>query len=129
MSLETQSGILDNPLLFFENIGEDPSFEYREEQKKMADQVYTALQEQKHLCVEAGTGVGKTLAYLLPLLATAVREELRVVVSTDTKSLQTQILEKDLPIIESILGQNIAAEICLGSSNFVCKRRLQDTLR
>ena len=105
------------------------SYEYRPQQEKMATSVEDALEERRHLLVEAGTGVGKTLAYLLPILAYALENEVRVAISTETRSLQKQILEKDIPLAEKILGKSIQAEICLGASNYVCKRKLEKVVR
>lgn len=105
-----------------------PEYVYRSQQEDMARAVDRAVRESGVLLVEAGTGVGKTLAYLLPLLDYAERENLRVAVSTETRSLQQQILEKDLPIVERILGRRIHAELCLGASNYVCKRKLEEGL-
>lgn len=91
----------------------------------MARSVQQALQSQRPLLVEAGTGSGKTLAYLLPLLHYAIETKQRVAVSTDTRSLQRQILERELPAAQAILGEQIRAEICLGAANFICKRKLK----
>lgn len=107
-----------------------PGYTHRPQQERMARAVAAAFDraeasgQPQCLLVEAGTGVGKTLAYLLPLLERALRENTRVVVSTETKSLQSQLLEKDLPIAEKLLGRRIKSEICLGASNYVCKRKL-----
>lgn len=107
-----------------------PGYSYRPQQEQMAYAVAGTLARADEkgipqtLLVEAGTGVGKTLAYLLPLLAYAIKHNTRVVVSTETKSLQGQLLEKDLPIIQKLLGRRIKSEVCLGASNYVCKRKL-----
>ncbi|MBX7057442.1 MAG: ATP-dependent DNA helicase [Leptospirales bacterium] len=95
----------------------------------MARAVQDTLRRGGHLFVEAGTGSGKTLAYLLPLLQFSAREDVRVVVSTDTRSLQSQILKNELPAVESLLGRGLRAEICLGAANYVCKRKLDLALR
>ena len=105
-----------------------PEYEYRPQQEEMARKVWECLQNESTLLLEAGTGVGKTLAYLLPLLYFSKKAKVRVAISTETKSLQQQILHKDLPIAQRLLAQNIKAELCLGAANFVCKRRLQSTL-
>lgn len=101
-----------------------PNHEYRPQQEAMARAVQEALDRDDHLLVEAGTGVGKSLAYLLPLVAFALRENVRVAVSTETRALQKQIFEQEIPLCEKILGRPLAAEICLGASNYVCKRKL-----
>jgi len=95
----------------------------------MADAVFTALVRDEIIMIEAGTGVGKTLAYLLPLIFHSVQNDVRVAVSTETRSLQKQILEKDLPVVEKLLGIEIEAEICMGASNYLCKRKLKDVLK
>ncbi|MEQ9365849.1 MAG: ATP-dependent DNA helicase [Leptospirales bacterium] len=107
-----------------------PGYNHRPQQEAMARAVAATLAradatgQPQSLLVEAGTGVGKTLAYLLPLLDRALQDNTRVVVSTETKSLQSQLLEKDLPIVQELLGRRIKSEICLGASNYVCKRKL-----
>ncbi len=101
-----------------------PEYEPRQEQVKMSAAVEEALTEGRHLAVEAGTGVGKSLAYLLPLLKIAVEDNVRVAVSTETVSLQRQLRDKDVPLASKILGKEIITEVCLGAGNFVCKRRL-----
>lgn len=106
-----------------------PNYIHRPEQEAMAHAVARALGESRHLIVEAGTGVGKTLAYLVPLVDFAEKNDLRVVVSTETRALQQQILEKDMPTVERLLGRPIHAEVCLGAGNFVCKRRLANVLQ
>ena len=95
----------------------------------MARAVRDTLERQEVLMVEAGTGVGKTLAYLLPLVHHSIEHNVRVAVSTETRSLQRQILEKDLPVVERVLGQRVEAEICMGASNYLCKRRFHETIR
>jgi ATP-dependent DNA helicase DinG len=76
-------------------------YEYRPGQLEMAKAVERALEERRHLIVEAGTGTGKTLAYLLPALRTGQR----VIVSTGTKALQDQLFFRDVPFLESLLGE------------------------
>ena len=104
--------------------GKKKSYVYRPQQEAMARAVQEALERDEHLLVEAGTGVGKSLAYLLPLVAFALREEVKVAISTDTRALQKQILETEIPLCEKILGRQINAELCLGASNYICKRKL-----
>src|SRR6202020_374220 len=94
-------------------------YEFRRGQLDMARAVERALQENKHLIVEAGTGTGKTLAYLLPALRTGQR----VIISTGTKNLQEQLFFKDVPFLESILGP---LKVCYmkGRGNYLCKHKL-----
>lgn len=100
------------------------SYRPRAAQKSMARAVEKALYDQEILLAEAGTGTGKTLAYLIPLLEFAKQTDTRVVVSTETRSLQSQLLDKDIPLVERILGEPARAELCLGASNFICKRKM-----
>ncbi len=81
-----------------------PNYEYRDGQLQMAEAVESALADKKHLIVEAGTGTGKTLAYLVP----AILSGKRVVISTGTKNLQEQLFFKDIPFLEQHLGQLMA---------------------
>ena len=94
-------------------------YEFRRGQLDMARAVERALQESKHLIVEAGTGTGKTLAYLLPALRTGQR----VIISTGTKNLQEQLFFRDVPFLESLLGP---LRVCYmkGRANYLCKHKL-----
>ncbi len=94
-------------------------YEFRRGQLEMAQAVESALEEKRHLVVEAGTGTGKTLAYLLP----ALRRGERVIISTGTRNLQEQIFFKDIPFLESLLGP---LKVCYmkGRANYLCRRRL-----
>jgi ATP-dependent DNA helicase DinG len=99
-----------------------PGYEERAGQLAMADAVERALGDASILLCEAGTGTGKTLAYLVP----AVLSGQRVVISTATKNLQAQILESDLPLVERVVGRPVAAALGKGLSNWLCKRRLAE---
>jgi ATP-dependent DNA helicase DinG len=94
-------------------------YEYRPGQLEMAKAVERALAERRHLIVEAGTGTGKTLAYLLPALRTGQR----VIVSTGTKALQDQLYFRDVPFLESLLGE---LRVCYmkGRANYLCRHKL-----
>ena len=98
-------------------------YEHRKGQYEMAKAVEKALDDKRHLIVEAGTGTGKTLAYLLPALRMARDRGQRVIVSTGTKNLQEQIFFKDIPFLESLLGP---LKVCTmkGRGNYVCKQKL-----
>ena len=98
-------------------------YEHRKGQYDMAKAVEQALEDRRHLIVEAGTGTGKTLAYLLPALRMARERGQRVIVSTGTKNLQEQIFFKDIPFLESMLGP---LKVCTmkGRANYVCKQKL-----
>jgi ATP-dependent DNA helicase DinG len=98
-----------------------PDYEYRPGQVAMAEAVAEALDKRHHLLVEAGTGIGKTLAYLVPAIATGRR----VVISTGTKNLQEQIFYKDIPFLQSVIPGKIRATYLKGRSNYVCLHRLR----
>ena len=99
-------------------------WEARPQQLEMASAVADALEDGESLLVEAGTGVGKSLAYLVPLLLHAKRGNRRVMVSTHTISLQEQLLGKDLPLLRERLGWDFRAVLVKGRSNYLCLRRL-----
>jgi ATP-dependent DNA helicase DinG len=98
-----------------------PNYEFRRGQLQMAEAVERALTERRHLIVEAGTGTGKTLAYLLP----AIRSGKRVIISTGTKTLQEQLFFKDIPFLEQHLGK---LRVCYmkGRNNYLCRQKLYD---
>ncbi|HUQ03104.1 MAG TPA: ATP-dependent DNA helicase [Kofleriaceae bacterium] len=102
-----------------------PHFEDRPEQRRMADAVTAALADDRPLLVEAGTGTGKTLAYLVPALSSGKR----VIVSTGTRALQDQIVRHDLPLLRQIIGRPFVAVALKGVSNYVCKRKLDEVRR
>jgi len=100
-----------------------PQYEHRPGQIRMACAVARAITERRHLCVEAGTGTGKTLAYLLPGIYSAKR----VIVSTGTKNLQEQIFFKDIPFLEKALGRRLSACYLKGRSNYLCLKKLAES--
>jgi len=102
-----------------------PHYEDRPEQRLMSTAVAAALADDRPLLVEAGTGTGKTLAYLVPALASGKR----VVVSTGTRTLQDQIARHDLPLLRELIGRPFVAVTLKGVSNYVCRRRLDEMLR
>ncbi len=104
----------------------DGDFEYeaRPQQVEMARAVADALESGGALIVEAGTGVGKSLAYLVPLILRAKRANVRVMVSTHTISLQEQLIGKDMPLLRERLGPTFRAVLVKGRSNYLCLRRL-----
>lgn len=95
-------------------------YEHRPSQLEMAELVEAAFQEKRHLIVEAGTGTGKTLAYLLP----AIRSGRRVVISTATKSLQEQLFEKDIPFLQKYFAPNLKVAVMKGRGNFLCREKV-----
>ncbi|HSE24567.1 MAG TPA: ATP-dependent DNA helicase [Pyrinomonadaceae bacterium] len=101
-----------------------PEYEYRPGQVEMARAVMRAFEDNRHLIVEAGTGTGKTLAYLVPAVAAALGNRGRVIVSTGTKNLQEQLMEKDIPFLQSILPRPFSATYMKGRNNYLCLNRL-----
>jgi ATP-dependent DNA helicase DinG len=99
-----------------------PHYEDRAEQRAMSAAVARALTDARPLIVEAGTGTGKTLAYLVPALASGKR----VVVSTGTRALQDQIARHDVPLLRSILARPFSAVVLKGVANYVCRRKLAE---
>lgn len=106
-----------------------PHFEYRSQQVAMLRAVTQALCESRHLLVEAGTGVGKSMAYLIPAALWAMRNNRRVVISTNTINLQDQLINKDIPDLCAALGIDLRAVVLKGRSNYLCPRRLESMRR
>ena len=104
--------------------GREFPYEHRPPQERMATAVAVAVDEKVHLAVEAGTGVGKSFAYLVPLILAGQRRGAKTVVSTYTISLQEQLVKKDVPFLQSHLGVDFRAVLVKGRSNYVCRRRL-----
>jgi ATP-dependent DNA helicase DinG len=110
------------------------NFEFRPQQQEMAVAVARALQNQEHLAVEAGTGVGKSLAYLVPAILFAVAQKKKAVISTHTINLQEQLTEKDLPMLTTVLGSlpepvKFSYAMLKGRANYLCTRRLQKAMQ
>nr|MDK2851467.1 ATP-dependent helicase DinG [Candidatus Cloacimonadota bacterium] len=105
-----------------------PNFEFRKGQVQMAHSVEDAFKNEHHLVVEAGTGVGKSFAYLVPSLEFAYRCKARVVVSTNTKNLQEQLFYKDLPQLKEILPVPFKAVLIKGRENYICERRWEELI-
>ena len=105
-----------------------PAFEFRRGQLQMAQAVEQAVEEKRHLIVEAGTGTGKTLAYLLPV----IRSGKRVIISTGTKNLQEQLFYKDIPFLEQAIfgeaasGSRLSVCYMKGRNNYLCRKKLYD---
>ncbi len=103
-----------------------PAYEFRRGQLQMAQAVEAAIEEKRHLIVEAGTGTGKTLAYLMPV----IRSGKRVIISTGTKNLQEQLFHKDIPFLEQALFPegNKKLSVCYmkGRNNYLCRKKLYD---
>jgi len=106
-----------------------PNYEYRPQQIEMLRSVTKSLSEGRHLLVEAGTGTGKSMAYLLPAALWALKNGLRVVISTNTINLQDQLINKDIPDLRAAMGINLSAAVMKGRSNYLCPRRLENMRR
>jgi DNA polymerase-3 subunit epsilon/ATP-dependent DNA helicase DinG len=102
-----------------------PDFEYRPQQVEMLRAVSQAFNQSQHLIVEAGTGTGKSIAYLLPSMYWAVQNGERVVISTNTINLQDQLYGKDIPDLGTLLPFEVRATVLKGRSNYLCMRRLE----
>ncbi|HEY4010241.1 MAG TPA: ATP-dependent DNA helicase, partial [Acidobacteriaceae bacterium] len=102
------------------------AFEHRPGQYAMAKAIEQAFADKRHLIIEAGTGTGKTLAYLLPALRRARNEKQRIIISTGTKNLQEQLYFKDIPFLESVLADSGPLRVCYmkGRANYLCKQKL-----
>ena len=103
-----------------------PAYEFRRGQLQMAQAIEQALEEKRHLIVEAGTGTGKTLAYLMPV----IRSGKRVIISTGTKNLQEQLFYKDVPFLEQALYGDTSGRLSVcymkGRNNYLCRKKLYD---
>lgn len=115
--------------------GRLPSYEHREEQLEMAAMVEKALSEGRHAIVEAGTGVGKSFAYLVPAILAVTKSEdgrdptmQRIVISTHTIALQEQLLTKDIPLLSSIIPRDFSTVLVKGRRNYISLRRLENAL-
>src|SRR5436189_1663237 len=118
-------------IIFSENgrLSKAKNFEVRPQQQEMAAAVARALEEERHLVVEAGTGVGKSLAYLTPAILFALEQHKKAIVSTHTINLQEQLLYKDIPILKKILPVEFEAALMKGRHNYLCPRRLERALQ
>src|SRR4051795_6423647 len=102
-----------------------PSYEFRPGQVEMAEAVESALGDRRHLMVEAGTGTGKTLAYLVPSLLSGKR----IVISTGTKNLQEQLFFKDVAFLQTLFEAPLPVCYMKGRANYLCRQKLYDVER
>src|SRR5580698_3260405 len=103
-----------------------PGFESRPQQLEMAEAVATAIDRKRKLIVEAGTGVGKSFAYLVPALqAAAAKKDFKIVISTHTIGLQEQLIRKDIPFLQSVLPGDYRPVLVKGRGNYLSLRRLR----
>ena len=106
-----------------------PGFENRPQQLQMAQAVHQAFAEGRHLVTEAGTGIGKSFAYLIPAIDILHKRTGKVLISTFTITLQEQLTNKDIPFLQNCLPCSFKAVLAKGRGNYLCKRRLQFTLK
>lgn len=106
-----------------------PNFEHRPQQVEMLRAVGNAFCQGRHLLVEAGTGTGKSMAYLIPAALWALKNNTRVVISTNTINLQDQLINKDIPELKAALGLDLRAAVLKGRANYLCPRRLDNMRR
>jgi ATP-dependent DNA helicase DinG len=110
-------------------LSKSKNFEFRPQQQEMAVAVARALEEERHLVVEAGTGIGKSLAYLVPAILYVLEQKKKAIVSTQTINLQEQLLYKDIPILKKVLPVEFEAALMKGRQNYLCPRRLERALQ
>ena len=103
-------------------------YEFRQEQLQMAHEVARAFTASDHLIVEAGTGVGKSFAYLVPAISLALKAEQKVVISTNTISLQEQLITKDIPFLQRVLPRDFNVVLAKGRRNYLSRRRLKNLM-
>lgn len=106
-----------------------PGFEVRAGQLQMVESVSDALQGDQHLIVEAGTGTGKSLAYLIPAALHALQNDTRIVVSTHTIALQDQIEQRDFPMLKRVIPQALSLTVFKGRTHYVCLRKVMQEVR
>ena len=99
-------------------------YEPRPQQSQMAAHIAESFNEQTHLIIEAGTGTGKSLAYLIPSALWALQNEQRVLIATNTINLQDQLMDQDVPIVQTVVGEELKASVMKGRNNYLCPRRL-----
>lgn len=129
MEFDKNINIRDEVIKFFEEDGllrkHFPNFEYRESQMKMALSVVDSLENNRHIFIEAPTGIGKSLAYLVPSIYYAKKYGKKAVISTHTINLQEQISGNDIPLLKKILPFDFEASLLKGKTNYVCPNRLR----
>lgn len=106
-----------------------PQYEQRDGQVDMAQKIAQAFNSNNNLIIEAGTGIGKSLAYLIPAAVWATKNKQRVVISTNTLNLQDQLISNDIPLVREILPTAFEAAVLKGRSNYLCLERLEDMRR
>jgi DNA polymerase-3 subunit epsilon/ATP-dependent DNA helicase DinG len=122
LDVDDIAAVLDRGGHFSRYLGQ---FEYRQQQVDMLRSVVDAFNNAQHLMVEAGTGTGKSLAYLIPAARWSMKNNTRVVISTNTINLQDQLINKDIPDLQRALDLPVRAAVLKGRSNYLCPRRLE----
>lgn len=105
------------------------NYETRDQQLNMSHAVTNALNQGEHLVIEAGTGTGKSLAYLIPSVLWATENDQRIVISTHTTNLQDQLIKNDIPLVKKAVGKDFHAAVMKGRGNYLCPRRLETMRR
>ncbi len=126
LSDEAVSAIIDENGILSANL---PNYEFRPQQITMAHAIAKAFNESQHAMIEAGTGTGKSIAYLVPAILWSMQNNERVVVSTNTINLQEQLIDKDIPTLRDALKLSFTASVMKGRANYLCPRRLQAVRR
>jgi DNA polymerase-3 subunit epsilon/ATP-dependent DNA helicase DinG len=126
LNIDETAALLEHGGTFSKHFG---AYEHRPEQVQMLRAVAEALSQGRHLMVEAGTGVGKSFAYLIPSALFALQNNTRVVISTNTINLQDQLVGKDIPDLVAALGVDVRAAVLKGRANYLCPRRLENMRR
>ncbi len=124
---EKPGGLAESASAFFGEGGELSTlkdFSYRPQQQQMAVAVARAFEESRPLVVEAGTGVGKSLAYLAPAVEMALQERRKAIISTHTINLQEQLIDKDIPLLRKVISEPFNALLLKGRRNYLCPSRL-----
>ena len=122
LDVDEVAAVLDRGGQFDRYLG---NFEYRQQQVDMLRSIVEAFNNAQHMMVEAGTGTGKSLAYLIPAAYWAMKNNSRVVISTNTINLQDQLINKDIPDLQKALKLPVRAAVLKGRSNYLCPRRLE----
>jgi DNA polymerase-3 subunit epsilon/ATP-dependent DNA helicase DinG len=104
--------------------GHLPAYEFRDQQVRMARAIAQSFSSGQHLMIEAGTGTGKSVGYLVPAILWSTLNQERVVIATNTINLQDQLIEKDVPMLQASLGIDFTASVLKGRGNYLCPRRL-----
>ena len=129
MEFDKNINIRDEVKHFFKEDGllrqHFPNFEFRDSQLQMALSVVDSLENKRHLFIEAPTGIGKSLAYLVPAIYYAKKYNRKAIISTNTINLQEQIAQKDIPLLKNIFNFSFEATILKGKTNYVCPKRLR----